>query len=128
MKHEVTPRVKEAIRMLFPDEYAAVEERLVQASGFERAHQDILALALGDRTKLEELCVRCEDDVSGERNVYALEDAPEEYWKHIQRKDDAVAELARRFAVLGFPVPRRFSSWGRYSRHWKQEWSLSTFE
>ena len=128
MDHKLTPMVKAAVRKLFPSDSALVEERLMRATGFERAHQDILALSLGDRTALEELCIRCEDDISGERNIYVLEDVPEEYFKHVMRKDDAAAELARRFEFLGFPVPSRFASWGQYSKHWKKEWSLSATE
>src|SRR3954470_101169 len=102
MKRELTPKVRAAIKKLFPDISPAVEERLLRATPFARAHQDILALALGDRGKLEELCVRCEDDISGELNIYSLEDHPEEYLKDIMRKDDAAAEVARRFEYLSF--------------------------
>jgi hypothetical protein len=128
MKRDLTPIVKAAVKKLFPDDHFEVEERLVRASCFERAHQGILAFSFGDRAKLEELCIRCEDDVSGERNIYHMEDEPEEYMTHIMRKDDAAAELARRYELLEFPEPSRFSRWGQYSKNWKQAWSNPSVE
>jgi hypothetical protein len=121
MPRELTPLVKAAIQKLFSERAQIVDERLRRASAYERAHQDILAFALADEGKLEELCVRCEDD---ERNVWMLEDMPEEFLTHIMRKDDATAELARRYEFLGFPIPVSFSRWGRWSKSWKKEWPV----
>lgn len=123
MKHGLTAKVKSAVQKLFLRDSAAIEERILRATGFARAHQDILALSFGDRAKLEELCLRCEDDVSGERNIYSLEEHPEEYLTHIMRKDDAAAEVARRFEYLEFDEIWQFASWGQWSTNWKKEWS-----
>lgn len=124
MKRELTPKVRAAVEKLFPEDSASVEARLLVATAYARAHQDILAFSLGDRAKFEELCQRCEGYFGDERNVYMLEASPEEYLVGIPRKDDAAAEMARRFEELGFDDFWLFASWGQWSKHWKKEWPI----
>jgi hypothetical protein len=124
MRRELSPAVRRAVTKLFGGRAPEIEARLISAAPFERVHQDILAISFGDEAKLEELCVLAEDD---ERNIYSMEDRPEEFFVGVPRKDDAAAELARRFEKLGFPVPIRFSNWGQHSKHWK-EWATGSCE
>ena len=124
MTRELTPKVRAAIQRLFPEEAPSIEVRLLDATGSWRAHQDILAFSFGHRAKIEELCLRCEGYLGDERNIYSLEDRPEEYLSGIPRKDDAAAEMARRFEELGFDEVWLFASWGQWSKHWKKEWPI----
>lgn len=95
-----------------------IEEKLLLASEYQRNHQDILALALDDRKRLEELCAVCKEDF---RDLASLAEQPERYLS-IPRKDDAAAEFARRYELLGFPDVWRFAYWGQRSKCWKKEW------
>jgi len=124
MTRELTSEIRTAVQRFFPEDSACVEARLLTATAFVRAHQDILAFSFGDRVKLEELCQRCEGYLGDERNVYILEDRPEEYLTGIPRKDDAAAEMARRFEELGFDGIWRFAHWGHWSKYWKKEWPI----
>jgi hypothetical protein len=119
---DLNPTVRLAVRKLFPDCAAQIEDKLLRASAMERSHRDILAFAFGDKERLERLCIACEDD---DRNVWIMEDFPEDHLRleHIKRRDDATAEVARRFEFLGFAIPERFAGWGHTSKSWKPEWS-----
>ena len=122
MTRELAPDVRLAVAKLFPADPAAVETRLLAATKSTRAHQGILAFSFGDPDRLEDLCRRCEGYLGDERNVFVLESRPEEYIAGFPRKDDAAAEMARRYEELGFDGIGRFAGWGRWSKHWKEHW------
>ncbi|WAC21418.1 hypothetical protein OVA24_08465 [Luteolibacter sp. SL250] len=121
---ELEPSVITAVGRLFSEDSGRIADLLRESGGGPRVHRIILAMAMHDSKLLESLCKRCATDV---RDVLKLEDEPEEHWPHIPRKDDAAAELARRYDWLDFVVPSSLAYWGQWSKNWRPEWSIGPF-
>lgn len=105
-------RVRRAVATMFPDDADEVLTTLVNATGAERVHADILVFAFGDPDSLKTLVESAKLDT---RNILMKEYAPEVAIQGFPNRSKAAAELEKRFLEFGFDVPSEISKWARWA-------------
>jgi hypothetical protein len=110
-ERQVTEPVKKAVARLFPEDLEYVLNLLLDASGSERVHRDVLVLSFGDRDRLEQFAATAKSEPY---DVFLCEERPEEFLD-ISNRPKAAAELTRRFEALGFEVPHHTAYWAQFA-------------
>ena len=103
----LSDKAQAAIAKLYPECAAEVSRLLLDASGVERVHADLLALSWGDVAKLREWAQIAKADF---RDIVVCEECPEDFLG-LANRPKAAAELGRRFTSLGFEVPPHTAYW-----------------
>ncbi|HEX7897341.1 MAG TPA: hypothetical protein VF950_06250 [Planctomycetota bacterium] len=106
-ERSLSTKTQEAIPKIFPTNVDEVSRLLLDASGVERVHANILALSWGDMAKLRELAEIAKTDF---RDVVVVEECPEDFLG-IANRPKAAAEMGRRFTALGFSIPAHTAYW-----------------